>query len=58
MKFHAGDFSLKDKQCPGCMVEVVDDHIKVIIDAVHHNTICEIALKLNVSHTCIEKGLT
>lgn len=56
-KFRSGDFSLKDEQRSGRPVEVDDDQIKALIDADRHSTTREIAGKLDVSHTCIEKRL-
>lgn len=56
-KFRSGDFSLKNAQRSGRPVEVDETHIKAIIDSDRHSTTREIAEKLNVSHTCIEKKL-
>ncbi|KAF2900269.1 hypothetical protein ILUMI_05917 [Ignelater luminosus] len=56
-KFHSGDFSLKDEQRFGRPIEVDDDQIKVIIEKDRHKTVREIAERLNVSHTIIEKHL-
>lgn len=56
-KFRSGDFSLKDEPRSGRPVEVDDDQIKAIIDSDRHSTTREIAEKLDVSHTCIEKRI-
>jgi len=56
-KFRSGDFSLKDEQRSGRPTEVDDDQIKVIIEEDRHITVREIAEKLNISHTTIEKHL-
>ena len=56
-KFRSGDFSLKDDQRSGRPVELNEDEIKTIIEADRHVTTREIAEKLNVSHTAIEKHL-
>ena len=55
-KFRSGDFSLKNAQRSGRSVEVDETHIKAIIDSDRHSTTREIAEKLDVSHTCIEKN--
>ncbi|EFN75091.1 Histone-lysine N-methyltransferase SETMAR, partial [Harpegnathos saltator] len=57
-RFRSGDFSLKNAQRSGRPVEVDETHIEAIIDSDRHNsTTRDIAEKLNVSHTCIEKNL-
>lgn len=56
-KFRSGDFSLKNVQRSGRPIEVDETHIKAIIDSDRHSTTREIAEKLNVSHTCIQKKL-
>ncbi|KAK1118283.1 hypothetical protein K0M31_015325 [Melipona bicolor] len=56
-RFRSGDFSLKNAQRSGRPVEVDETHIKAIIDSDRHSTTRDIAEKLNVSHTCIEKQL-
>ena len=50
-------FVLTDKQRSGRPVEVSDKEIKEIIDMDRHSTTCDIAEKLNASHTCIQKRL-
>nr|BAO79476.1 transposase [Amegilla dulcifera]BAO79481.1 transposase [Amegilla dulcifera]BAO79484.1 transposase [Amegilla dulcifera] len=57
VRFRSGDFSLKNAQRSGRPVEVDEAHIKTIIDSDYHSIIRDIAEKLNVSHTCIEKKL-
>ena len=56
-KFRSGDFSLKDAQRSGRPVEVDKTHIMAIIDSDRSSTTREIAEKLNVSHTCIQKRI-
>ncbi|XP_035721994.1 histone-lysine N-methyltransferase SETMAR-like [Vespa mandarinia] len=56
-RFRSGDFSLKNAQRSGRPIEVDQIHIKDIIDSDRHSTTHDIAEKLNVSHTCIEKKL-
>ncbi|EFN89183.1 Histone-lysine N-methyltransferase SETMAR, partial [Harpegnathos saltator] len=56
-RFRSGDFSLKNAQRSGRPVEVDETHIKAIIDSDRHSTTRDIAEKLNLSHTCIEKNL-
>lgn len=56
-RFRSGDFSLKNSQRSGRPVEVDETHIKAIVDSNRHSTTRDIAEKLNVSHTCIEKKL-
>ncbi|CAK9819681.1 Histone-lysine N-methyltransferase SETMAR [Anthophora plagiata] len=53
--FRSGDFSLKNAQRSGRPVEVDEIHIMAIIDSDRHSTTRDIAEKLNVLHTCIEK---
>jgi len=55
--FIDSDFVVTDKQRPGCPVEVYDKEIKEIIEMDRHSMTCNIAEKLNVSHTYIEKCL-
>ncbi|EFN84366.1 Histone-lysine N-methyltransferase SETMAR, partial [Harpegnathos saltator] len=56
-RFRSGDFSLKNAQRSGRPVEVDETRIKAIIDSDRHSTTRDIAEKLNLSHTCIEKNL-
>lgn len=56
-RFRSGDFSLKNAQRSGRPVKVNEDCIMAIIDSDRHSTTRDIAEKLNVSHTCIEKKL-
>ncbi|CAK9803068.1 Histone-lysine N-methyltransferase SETMAR [Anthophora quadrimaculata] len=56
-RFRSGDFSLKNAQRSSRPVEVDEIHIKAIIDSDRDSTTRDIAEKLNVSHTCIEKKL-
>ncbi|EFN82740.1 Histone-lysine N-methyltransferase SETMAR, partial [Harpegnathos saltator] len=55
-RFRSDDFSLKNAQRSSRPVEVDETHIKAIIDSDRHSTTRDIAEKLNVSHTCIEKN--
>ena len=57
VRFRSGDFSLKNAQRSGRPIEVDETHIKATIDSDRHSTTRDIAEKLNVSHTCIEKKL-
>ncbi|GIY60255.1 histone-lysine N-methyltransferase SETMAR [Caerostris darwini] len=57
VKFHSGDFSLKNAQRSGHPVEVAETHMKAIIDSDCHSTTREIAEKLNVLHTCIQNKI-
>ncbi|XP_043498852.1 histone-lysine N-methyltransferase SETMAR-like [Polistes fuscatus] len=56
-RFRSGDFSLKNAQRSGHSVEVDEAYIKAIIDSDRYSTTRDIAEKLNVSNTCIEKKL-
>ncbi|EFN78090.1 Histone-lysine N-methyltransferase SETMAR, partial [Harpegnathos saltator] len=47
-RFRSGDFSLKNAQRSGRLVEVDETHIKAIIDSDRHSTTRDIAEKLNV----------
>ena len=53
-KFRFGDFLIKISQRSGRPVEV-ETHIKANIDSDRHSTTREIAEKVNISHTCIQK---
>ena len=55
--FCSGDFDLKDAPRPGHPTEVDDDKIKAMIENNRHITTREIAEKLNISHTCVERHL-
>ncbi|XP_047367610.1 histone-lysine N-methyltransferase SETMAR-like [Vespa velutina] len=56
-RFRSGDFSLKNAQRSGRPVEIDEIHIKAIIDSDRHSTTRDIAEKLKISHTCIQKKL-
>ena len=56
-RFCSGDFDLKDALRSGHSTEVDDDKIKAIIENNRRNTTQEIAEKLNISHTCVERHL-
>ena len=55
--FCSGDFDLKDAPRFGRPIEVDDDKIKAMIENNRRNTTREIAEKLNMSHTCVERHL-
>ena len=55
--FRPGDFDLKDAPCSGRPTEVDDDKIKAKIENNRRSTTREIAEKLNISHTCVERHL-
>ena len=54
-RFRSGDSDLKDVPRSGCPTEVDDDKIKTIIENNRRSTTREIAEKLNISHTCVER---
>ena len=56
-RFRSGDFDLKDAPRSGRPIEVDDDEIKAIIENNRRSTTREIAEKLSISHTCVEKHL-
>ena len=57
VRFCYGDFDLKDVPRSGRPTEVNDDKIKAVIENNRRSTTREIAEKLNISHTCVEKHL-
>ena len=56
-RFRSGDFDLKDAPRSGRPTEVDDDKIKAMIENNQRSTTREIAEKLNISHTCVERHL-
>ena len=56
-RFRSGDFDLKDAPRSGRPTEVNDDKIKAMIENNRRSTTGEIAEKLNISHTCVERHL-
>ena len=56
-RFRSGDFHLKDVPRPGRPTQVDDDRIKAMIKNNWRSTTREIAEKLNISHTCVERHL-
>ena len=56
-RFRSGDFYLKDAQRSGRATEVDDDKIKAMIKNKRRSMTREIAEKLNVSYTCVERHL-
>ena len=57
VRFNSGDFYLKDASRSGRPTEVDDDKIKAMIENNRRNKTREIAEKLNISHTCVERYL-
>ena len=55
-RFRSGDFDLKDASRSGRPTEV-DDKLKAMIENNQRSTTREIAEKLNVSHTCVQRHL-
>ena len=55
--FCFGDFDLKDAPCSGRSHEVDNDKINGMIENNQHSTTREIAEKLNISYTCVERHL-
>ena len=53
--FRYGDFDIKDAPRFGRPTEVDEDNIKAMIENNGHGTTREIAGKLNISHTCVER---
>ena len=56
-RFCSGDFDLKDAPRSGRPTEVGGDKIKAMIENNQRSTTREIAEKLNISHTCVERHL-
>ena len=56
-RFRSGDFHLKDAPRSGRPTQVDDDKIKAMIENNRRSTTREIAEKLNISHTCVERHL-
>ena len=56
-RFRSGGFHLKDAPRSGRPTEVYDDKIKAMIENKRRSTAREIAEKLNISHTCVERHL-
>ena len=56
-RFRSGDFYLKDAPRSGRSTEVDDDKMKAMIKNNRRSTTREIAEKLNISHTCVERYL-
>ena len=55
--FHSRDFDLKDASRSGRPNEVDDDKMKTMIENNRRSTTREIAEKLNIIHTCVERHL-
>ena len=55
--FRSGDFDLKDAPRSGRQTEVYDDKVKAMIENNRGSTTKEIAEKLNISHSFIERYL-
>ena len=56
-RFRSGDFDLKDAPRSGRPTEVDDDKIKAMIEDKRRSMTREIAVKLKISHTCVERQL-
>ena len=56
-RFRNGDFDLKDTPRSGRPTEVDDDKIRAMIENNRRSATREIAEKLDISHTCVEKHL-
>ena len=56
-RFRSRDFYLKDAPRSGRLTEVGDDKIKAMIENNRPSTTPEIAEKLKISHTCVERHL-
>ena len=55
--FRSGDFDLKDAPRSGRPTEVDEEKIKAMIENNQRSTTREIAEKLYISHTCVERHL-
>ena len=56
-RFRSGDFDLKDAPRSGRPTEVDDDEVKAMIENNRRSTTREIADKLNILNTCVERYL-
>ena len=56
-RFRSGDFHPKDAPRSGHPTEIDDDKIKAMIENNRCSTTRDIAEKLNMSHTCVERHL-
>ena len=56
-RFHSGDFDLKNTPRSGRPTGVYDVKTKAMIENNRRSTVREIAVKLNISHTCDERHL-
>ena len=56
-RFRSGGFHLKDAPRSGRPTEVDDDKIRAMIENNRRSTTREIAEKLNISHTYVERHL-
>ena len=54
-RVRSGDFDLKDAPRSGRPTEVDHDKIKAMIENNRRSTIRDIAEKLNISYTCVER---
>jgi len=52
-KFRNRDESLEDEECRGRLSAIDNDELKVLVEADPRITICELALKLYVSHPTV-----
>ena len=56
-RFHSGGFDLKDAPRSAHPTEVNDDKTKVMIENNCRSTTREVAVKLNISNTCVKRHL-
>lgn len=56
-KFRSGNFSMNDASRSGRSTEIESDDIKAIVDVNPTQTVREIATRLKISHTSVEKHL-
>ena len=56
-RFRSGDFDLKDAPRSGRPTKIDEDKLKAMIENNRRCTTREIAEKLNISHTCVERHL-
>ena len=56
-RFRSGDFDLKEAPCSRCPTEVEGDKIKAMVENNRRSTTREIAEKLIISYTFVERHL-
>ena len=57
VKFHSGNFDINDSQQSGRPQEIETNNFKAIVDQNPTQSVREIAMALNVSHTSVENHL-